>query len=333
MKFFFPLCLLLSGMVATTISCKSSRSATDTAEALDSARICRVSFDADSAFAFAKAQCEFGFRTPNSVALEKCGNYIVGKFRQFGLEVNEQRTTVKAWNGKSSKCRNIIATYQPEAKERIVLAAHYDARPWAEQDADSTLHHQPVMAADDGASGVAVLLEVARKLKELRPAIGIDFICFDAEDYGAPYWAPEQVRNDESTFCLGSQYWSAHPLRSDYAPRYGILLDMVGGRGNRFYYEGFSMKYAQAVAVRVWDAAKYAGAEEYFIQENGGFITDDHLPMNNIGGIPTIDVIAFSPDDGFPKHWHTTHDTMDNIDPATLKAVGQTMLQVISEEK
>lgn len=324
-SFFAGIALLLG-------SCKSSRQAADSSEQIDSARICNVRFDGDSALAFARAQCDFGPRTPNSDAIARCGDYIVRQFKAAGLTVDEQRTSVTGWDGTKLGCRNIIASYKPENKNRIVIAAHYDARPWADQDADSAKHRTPVMAADDGASGVAVLIEVGRKLSELNPKVGVDLVCFDAEDYGAPYWAPEAKRNDESTFCLGSQYWSKN-LAADYKPRYGILLDMVGGNGNRFYFEGFSLRYAQPVVTKVWEAARYAGAGDYFVQDAGGFITDDHLPMNTIGGIPTIDVIAFNPGNGFPEHWHTTRDTPERLSAETLRAVGQTLLQVLSEEK
>ena len=332
MKFssFLPLLFALAAIFP--MACKSSKTAAENAETIDSSRLCRVEFNGDSALAFARAQCEFGPRTPNSPALEKCGDYIVAQFKAAGLTVTEQRTKVIGWDGKQLGCRNIIAAFHPERTDRVVLAAHYDSRPWAEKDADSTRHRTPVMAADDGASGVAVLLEVARHLQKLNPQIGVDLVCFDAEDYGAPYWAPENKRDDESTFCLGSQYWSKN-IAADYKPRYGILLDMVGGADNRFYFEGFSLRYAQPVVTKVWDAARLAGAADYFVQESGGFITDDHLPMNNIAGIPTIDVIAFNPNGGFPAHWHTTGDTMDKLSAKTLRAVGQTLLQVLSEER
>lgn len=332
MKFSSFLPLLFALAATFSVSCKSSKTAAENAETIDSSRLCRVEFNGDSALAFARAQCEFGPRTPNSPALEKCGDYIVAQFKAAGLTVTEQRTKVTGWDGKQLGCRNIIAAFHPERKDRVVLAAHYDSRPWAEKDADSTLHRTPVMAADDGASGVAVLLEVARHLQKLNLQIGVDLVCFDAEDYGAPYWAPENKRDDESTFCLGSQYWSKN-IAADYKPRYGILLDMVGGANNRFYFEGFSLRYAQPVVTKVWDAARLAEAGDYFVQESGGFITDDHLPMNNIAGIPTIDIIAFNPDGGFPAHWHTTGDTMDKLSAKTLRAVGQTLLQVLSEER
>ena len=325
-------CLLPAALCFT--ACKSSKSSTDTtASTIDSSLVCPVVFNADSAYHFAQKQCDFGPRIPGSAANKSCGEYILAEFARFGLTTSVQATTVTGWDGTKLPCRNLIAQYRPEAKERIVLAAHYDSRPWSDQDADSTKHRQPVMAADDGASGVAVMLEVARNLQQLNPAIGIDFVCFDVEDYGAPYWAPESARNDENTFCLGSQYWSAQAAAQNYRPRFGILLDMVGGSGNQFRFEGYSLKYAQSVAVRLWDAARYAGAESCFIPDNGGFITDDHLPMNTIAGIPTVDVIAYSPDGGFPAHWHTTHDTMDKLDTATLRAVGQSLLQLLSQEK
>lgn len=332
MKFSSLFPLLFAFAAIFPMACKSSKTAAENADAIDSSRLCNVVFDGDSALAFARAQCEFGPRTPNSPALEKCGDYIVAQFKAAGLAVTEQRTKVTGWDGKQLGCRNIIAAFHPERKDRVVLAAHYDSRPWAEKDADSTRHRTPVMAADDGASGVAVLLEVARHLQKLNPQIGVDLVCFDAEDYGAPYWAPENKRDDESTFCLGSQYWSKN-ISADYKPRYGILLDMVGGADNRFYFEGFSLRYAQPVVTKVWDAARLAEAGDYFVQESGGFITDDHLPMNNIAGIPTIDIIAFNPDGGFPAHWHTTGDTMDKLSAKTLRAVGQTLLQVLSEER
>ena len=178
--------LLFAVATLTPLACKSSKPTSENTDAVDSSRLCRVTFNGDSAMNYARAQCDFGPRTPNSAALKKCGDYIVGRFKALGLTVTEQRTTVTGWDGKQLGCRNIIAAFHPERKDRVVIAAHYDSRPWAEKDADSSRHHTPVMAADDGASGVAVLLEVARHLAELNPQIGVDLVCFEAEDYGAP---------------------------------------------------------------------------------------------------------------------------------------------------
>lgn len=330
MRHLFSLLTLASGLFFT--ACKGAHSTTaDAAPSIDSTLITPVKFNADSAYAFLKAQCEFGPRTPNSVAIEKCGDYIAAKFASYGLSITNQRTTLTGWDGTRLKCRNIIAAYKSELTERIVLAAHYDSRPWADADADSTKHQtEAVMAANDGASGVAVMLEIARQLARLNPNVGVDFICFDAEDYGAPYWAPESEQSNSNNWCLGSQYWAKNPHKEGYTARLGILLDMVGGRNARFHYEGYSTQYAQDVLVRVWDAARYADASEYFVQEPGGMVTDDHVPMNEIALIPTIDIIPFNPSGGFCPHWHTTHDTPENIDPQTLRAVGQTVMQFIS---
>ncbi len=332
---FFSCKTLLFPLLAVGLALTSCKGSAPTAEApaLDSTRICRVVFSGDSALANVKAQCAFGPRVPNSSAIERCGDFLEAGFRRQGLEVINQRTVVRGWDGTNLRCRNIIATYAPERKERIIIAAHYDSRPWADHDADSTKHRTPVMAADDGASGPAVMLELARLLREVQPKVGIDFICFDTEDYGAPYWAPEAARADENTWCLGSQYWSSHPHREGYTARCGILLDMVGGRGSKFHYEGYSLQNAQEFVMRIWEAARYAGAEDYFIPEAGGFVTDDHVPMNTKALIPTLDIIPYRANGTFTPHWHTSHDTPDNIDPATLRAVGQTVLQFISEEQ
>lgn len=329
--------LLLFALALCLTACKSSKSSGESeSPAIDSARICNLKFNADSAFAFVKAQCDFGPRVPNSAAIEDCGNYIEAKFKSYGLEVINQRTTVKGWDGTDLKCRNIIAAYKPEATERVIICTHYDSRPWADADPDESKHKEPVMAANDGASGVGVMLEVARQIAKLNPKVGVDFICFDAEDYGVPDWAPQEAKNVSSeTWCLGSQYWAANLHKEGYTARYGILLDMVGGRGAQFHFEGFSMKYAQPVVTRLWDAARYADAADYFPNSNGGYVTDDHIPMNETAHIPTIDIIPFctSGDSSFGPTWHTTNDTVENIDPEVLRAVGQTLIQFLSEEE
>ena len=189
------------------------------------------------------------------------------------------------------------------------------------------------MAANDGASGVAVMIELARVLKEKKDSIniGIDFICFDAEDWGTPQWATGY--ESDNTWALGSTYWAAHPHQTNYSAEFGILLDMVGGQGARFYKEGFSLHYASSVVERVWTAAAKSGYGSYFPHAEGGTINDDHVPLNEIAKLPTIDVIPYYPDcqqSSFGPTWHTIHDTMEHIDRNTLKAVGQTLLTLIA---
>lgn len=308
-------------------SCKNAPQAT---EAAPTTIATPVKFNGDSAFVTLQAQCAFGERTPGSTAHTKCGDYIVEKFKALGLDVIEQKSEAKMWDGKTFGLRNIIAQYNPTATERIVIAAHWDSRPWADADKDTANHRLPVMAADDGASGVSVMLEVARLLKDLQPKVGVDFICFDLEDYGVPYWGTAPA--DGSDWCIGSRYWANNPHKPNYTARYGILLDMVGGKDARFHFEGHSLRYASAEMARIWDAAKTAGAGAYFIPEEGTYVTDDHVPMNEIAGIPTVDIIPYTKS-GFSPIWHTRQDTPDKISKETLQAVGQTLLQVLSEEE
>lgn len=317
--------LLLLCMAALT-SCKSGKPTDNTTAEIDMAP---VKFNADSALALIREQCSFGARIPASEAHTRCGDWIVKSFADLGLEVSEQKTTVTAWDGKSLPCRNIMARWKPEAQRRVAIFTHWDSRPWADQDPDSTRHHDAVMAANDGASGVAVMLELARSLDKLNPNVGIDFVCFDMEDYGAPYWGSQT--QDESDWCLGSTYWATHLPDNYVKPEYGILLDMVGGMGTRFYYEYNSRRYAEEIVARVWAAARNAGAEDFFVDSDGLATIDDHVPVNVHAGIPTIDIIGGS-ENRFPATWHTVNDTPENISTEVLGAVGQTLLQLLYEE-
>ena len=331
MKYLYTAALCLSFLALG--SCKNQKPTNENVVA-DSTAVTKIQFNADSAFASIETQCDFGPRVPNSQAHADCGDYIVAQMKAKGLQVTEQRVNQKAWDGTTLKTHNIIGAYNPEAPKRVVIAAHWDSRPWCDADPDSSRHHEPVMAANDGASGVAVMLELARLLPELNPAYGVDFVCFDSEDYGAPYWAGDKAPDDGSDWCLGSQYWSQHPHVADYKAEYGILLDMVGGQDARYHFEGFSLKYAQRYVMRLWDAAQRAGAGDLFIQKEGGYATDDHVPMNEIAGIPTVDVIPFvQGPSSFGKTWHTTNDTPEFISKKTLKGVGQTVLQMLADEK
>lgn len=286
-------------------------------------------FNADSAYQYIVDQCAFGARVPNSTPHEQCLQYIVKQFKRCGLQVIEQKANLKAWDGKELHSTNIIASYLPKAKKRIVIAAHWDSRPWCDADTDTTRHHEPVLAANDGASGIAVMIELARQMHLYNDTLGIDFVCFDSEDYGAPYWGKIKTE-DSSDWCLGSRYW-AQNLPKGYKPLYGILLDMVGAPDSRFKLEYYSMHYAQNIIAKVWAAADIVGANDYFVMENGGAITDDHVEMNRYGKIPTIDVIG-TIDNTFPPTWHTVNDTPEHISKETLYAVGQTLMQVVYDE-
>jgi glutamine cyclotransferase-related protein len=297
------------------------------------------SFNADSAYAFTKAQCDFGPRDMNSRGHDLCGEWIVSKFKEYGCRVTTQTATLAGYDGTKLRSRNIMASINPEATTRILLCAHWDSRPWADNDPDSANWRKPILAANDAASGVAVMLELARIIrkskdeKAFNKQLGIDFVCFDAEDWGTPQWA--DVADNADSWALGAQYWSKN-LPQGYEARYGILLDMVGGVGAKFYREGMSMQYAPEIVKKVWRAAREVGFGSYFPKEDGGVITDDHVPVNQFAKIPTIDIIPYYADcqqSSFGPTWHTLADNMENIDKNTLKAVGQTLVQVIYKEK
>lgn len=200
-------------------------------------------------------------------------------------------------------------------------------------DPDEANHNTPIDGANDGASGVGALLEIARVLSSNTPPIGVDIILFDLEDYGPPQGA--QSRDGGDYWGLGSQYWSKNPHVYNYKAKYGILLDMVGDTDARFLMEGFSLYYAPHIVKKVWENAEKMGYGDYFVKEKGGYITDDHYYINEIAGIPTIDIIHLVPDSrngSFVDYWHTIGDTLGNIDPQTLKVVGEVVLQTVFEE-
>ena len=294
-----------------------------------------VAFCADSAYAFCAAQCQYGPRTMNSVAHEECGKWIAEKFCQYGCDVELQRADLKGYDGTILKSTNIIAKSRQltanSKQPRILICAHWDSRPWADNDPDSANWRKPVMAANDGASGVAVMLEIARLLQQNDSVgVAVDFVCFDAEDWGMPQWESD---SDADSWALGAQYWAANcPKEIANSYQYGILLDMVGGQSARFYQEYFSMKYARNIVEKVWQAASAAGYGSYFPAKEGGGVTDDHLPVNEKAGIPCIDIINHYPDceqSNFGPTWHTINDDMQHIDKNTLQAVGQTLIQLL----
>lgn len=324
-------------VAVVAVAVKDRTSGSDMAEAADEiekAEPVGPAFSADSAYAFVKAQCDFGPRAMNTEAHDRCGSWIVNKFRQYGCVVTSLRADLKGYDGTVLKSQNIWARIHPERTERILLCAHWDSRPWADNDPDSANWHKPILAANDAASGVAVMLEIARLLqRDTTLRVGVDFVCFDAEDWGTPQWAESEGGDD--SWALGAQYFAAN-LPYGFHVRYGILLDMVGGQGARFYQEGVSKQYAGDVVKKVWRAARKAGYGGYFPRQDGGMITDDHVPLNEVAQIPTVDIIAYYPDcqqSSFGPTWHTVSDNMEHIDPAVLKAVGQTVVQVLYTEE
>ena len=329
-SFLFPLSSFL--LIAT--SCGLRKQATTETETITAVG---PAFNADSAYLFCQQQCDFGPRTMNSKAHDDCEQWIINKFKGYGMSVVPQKCDLKGYDGTTLHSTNIIASYKPDLTDRILLCAHWDSRPWADNDPDEANWKKPVMAANDGASGVAVMLEIARLLSpdscRLSPTLGIDFICFDAEDYGFPQW--ETTDDPGNTWALGAQYWAEHPHTAGYKARYGILLDMVGGQGAQFYQEIMSKHYAKHIVDKVWKAAAVVGYGSSFPMSEGSAITDDHIPVNTTANIPCIDIIPYYPtceQSTFGPTWHTLNDDMAHLDKNTLQAVGQTVIQVLFSE-
>lgn len=282
-----------------------------------------VKFDADSAYAFVQRQCSFGARVPGTDAHRRCGDYIESTLKSYGTDVEVQTGKATTFDGTVLNIRNIIAQINPDSTNRILLLAHWDCRPWADKDPDKSKRNQPVMGANDAASGVAVLMEMARAMQTQRPNVGIDIILVDAEDWG-------DEDGDEDTWALGTQYWTRNMHRQGYRPMFGILLDMVGAEGASFYQEYYSLQYARGVVQNIWKTAAQLGYGAMFVNQPGGGITDDHVPVNK-AGIPCIDIIDMRMESqyGFFDGWHTTDDVMTHISRSTLAAVGETLLTFI----
>lgn len=290
------------------------------------------SFNADSAFNFIAYQVAFGPRVPNTSGHIACADYLIEKLNSYCDTVIIQEAQLTAFDGNVLNSKNIIASFKPLRAKRVMLCAHWDTRPFADQDTENK--NVAIDGANDGGSGVAVLLEIARQFSLKKPDIGVDIILFDSEDYGQPN--DSDYPRMEHSYCLGSQYWSTHLHKPNYFAKYGILLDMVGGKNAVFTQELASTTFAPQVVKKVWNTAAKLGYGNTFQFQKTNLVIDDHLYINNLaqGRVPTIDIIEYNPvtESHFYKHWHTHDDNLENIDKNTLKTVGQTVLHVVYNE-
>ncbi len=335
-NFYLPLLLVLLQMSGCADDKKREAPAEQAAASVTRlAGVQAPAFNADSAYSYVAAQVAFGPRVPNTNEHVQTGDYLIAKLRSFGAEVQVQEFSAEAFNGTTLQLRNIIASFNPGATKRVLLAAHWDTRPFADKEASAANQLTPIAGANDGGSGVGVLLEVARQLGAgSSPQVGVDIIFYDGEDYGEPEgYKGSQAKRGESYWCLGSQYWARNKHKAGYAAYYGILLDMVGAKDALFYREGYSREYAPSVVKKVWAWGNELGHGRYFRYENSEPIIDDHVFMN-AAGVPSIDIIQFDPASEFyfGDYHHTLKDNMDIISRETLKAVGETVLNVVYHE-
>ena len=286
-------------------------------------------FSADSAYTYVARQVAFGPRVPNTPEHDACGRWLAAELERHGAEVTVQTGRVRAFDGTVLDIQNIVGSFQPDLASRILLYAHWDTRPFA--DKDTLRQREPIDGADDGASGVGVLLEVARQLGMDTLDVGVDIIFFDAEDYGSPEWAPPSG-NSHLTWCLGSQFWANEPHAFGYQAKYGILLDMVGARDAHFNMEGTSMAFAPSLVKRIWSTAKSLGHSDLFTTEVTPQTIDDNLFVSQFAGIPSANIVHYRMNVlpmGYGPHHHTHADNLDIIEPSTLGAVGEVVMHVV----
>lgn len=315
-------------VILTLTACSNNKKASPVQSYTNTAAQSSVTFNADSAFAFVKQQTTYGPRVPNTDAHTACAQYFTAKFKAYGAQVEVQQFEAEGYEGTMWQGKNIIASFNPDIKQRIMLSSHWDSRFIAEEDTDESKQHAAIDGANDGASGVGVLIEIARLLSHSTAKVGVDIVLFDVEDQGAPSYAA--TAETEHSWCLGSQHWSREAFANGYKAEYGILLDMVGASDAVFMKEQISSYYAPQVVDYVWNKAIEMGHGDYFINTKGGTVTDDHLYVNQIAQIPCIDIIDFDIQrGGFSETWHTHDDTIDNIDKNTLNAVGSVLVELI----
>lgn len=319
---------LLSIAIAATLffACNNNGNPTQVETTTDYSKVETPYFDADSAYNFVAQQLAFGPRIPNSQAHDKCAAYLANTMRQWCDTVIVQDFNATLWDNTKAKGKNIIASINPKAENRILLAAHWDSRAYADQESDKDKWHSPILGANDGASGVAVIMEIARAFHNNNINNGIDFIFFDLEDQGSPAFS-DNYQSD--TWCLGAQHWAINPHVPFYKAQYGILLDMVGGFKPRFTKEEVSMKFAPGITNKLWTIAQQLGYGGIFDNSQSDPILDDHLYINQNTSIPMVDIVCNQANHSFFEHWHTQGDNLDAIDRNTLAIVAKVVMTAI----
>ena len=272
-------------------------------------------FAGPRAFGYLERQMQFGPRIPGTAAHERAGDWILQHLRATADSVVVQSITHVTRHGATLHLRNFFARFRPRASERVLLLAHWDTRPHADQSPNLGQQRLPVPGANDGASGVAVLLGVADALKAKPPAVGVDLLFVDGEDFG-------NFATDSTDVLIGSRYFATH-RPPGYQPLFAVLFDMVADKDQQFYYEGNSQAFAPEVVDRVWRTAAALGYDRTFVPGVKHTLTDDHVALQQ-AGIHAIDVVDFD----YP-YWHTTEDTIDKVTAASLQVVGDVAVALV----
>jgi hypothetical protein len=278
----------------------------------------RREFNGDSAMSYVRQQLAFGPRVPGTPGWQQTGDWIVRKLRAAAAEVTEQKWTHRLATGRTIPMRNILARFKPQASERVLYVAHWDTRPRADSDPDPANHDTPIPGANDGASGVALLIAVAEALSKAPPAMGVDLLFVDGEDYGT--FGPDV------DVLIGSTYFASHLPTPGYKPLFGVLWDMIGDADLGIEQEQYSAQQAPEVVQRVWQTARDLGYERYFPTNVRSYpITDDHYPLLK-AGLRVIDVIDY------PWEWHhTLADSADKVSAQSLQIVGDVAMALLRQ--
>ncbi len=271
-----------------------------------------IQFDGDSAFNWLEKQCEFGPRNPGSKGYSDCKDFFIQNLKNFSDTVFTQNFTyTELWDNNTYNLSNIIAEFNTNSEKHILLGAHWDTRPWADKDLNPSNRFTPIIGANDGASGVAVLMELAKMFNSNQPPINITLVLFDGEDMG--------VEGIPDSYAKGSQYFAKNlPIRK---PDYGIIIDMIGDRILEIPIERNSYRVAPKLVNELWDLAEKLKLPAF--QNRLGYdIYDDHVPLWEFAGIPTIDLIDFNYPNQRVNYWHTLNDIPQNCSPESLDQVG-----------
>lgn len=304
------------------VSCKEDKSSAAVSTVKKSVTI--PIFNADNAFQNIEKQLAFGYRVPGTAEHKACGEWIAESMKSLGANVIIQDFEADFLGKKNVPSFNIMTQFNPDHKKRILLGAHWDSRLIADKDDERA--DQPIPGADDGASGVAVLLEIARIISENPIDMGVDIIFFDTEDQGD--------NNSNESWAKGSQYWGKNKVPKNYDAEYGILLDMVGSEGAVFGLEEYSYVNARPYQEKIWTLAKRMGYSDFFRDETSGAVMDDHFWVMKNASIPMLDIINQKPGDrsSFGEYHHTHDDDIDIISKRTLRVVGQVVTAALYNE-